>query len=32
MNGKELEDIKELNELLNYLDKKYIFFNNIVYL
>lgn len=32
MNGKELEDIKELNELLDYLDKKYFFFNNIVYL
>lgn len=32
MNGKELEDIKEPNELLNYLDKKYILFNNIVYL
>lgn len=32
MNGKELEDIKELNELLDYLDKKYFVFNNIVYL
>lgn len=32
MNGKELEDIKEPNELLDYLDKKYLVFNNIVYL
>ncbi|XP_052702119.1 uncharacterized protein LOC128178800 isoform X2 [Crassostrea angulata] len=32
MNGKELEDIKEPNELLDYLDKKYLLFNNIVYL
>lgn len=32
MNGKELEDIKEPIELLDYLDKKYLVFNNIVYL
>lgn len=32
MNGKELEDIKEPNELLDYLDKKYFIFNNIAYL
>lgn len=32
MNGDELEEIKEPKELLDYLDKKYLVFNNIVYL
>lgn len=32
INGKDIEEIKEPNELLDYLDKKYLVFNNIVYL